>query len=316
MRLIITYILLFVGCILLLFKSLYENVPSTVSDILLRLYYIGGIVSGVFAFGAFFIAILTYLNQKKTGDLQRFETTLFNMLQLQQQITNELRYEDTEPDRNPNHKNNTNWRTIEKRGRDVFEHFWASKWFCFREIIDGKISLNEKSWYEGMMNVLTSRGSEAYNQLTEITTFDHYFRHLYRIIKFIDNNKVLDDKEKYDYTSIVRATLSRFELVWLYYNCLYGPGKSKFKPLIEKYALLKNLRDEFLTISKDVIEKDYFRKHQMIIDDYLNYLTIDKNDTSRYYIGAFYNSRNKESFLKAIEDFKNSPAAKLDKESQ
>ena len=79
---------------------------------------------------------------------------------------------------------------------------------------------------------------------------------------------------------------------------------------------MKNLRDEFLTISKDVIEKDYFRKHQMIIDDYLNYLTIDKNDTSRYYIGAFYNSRNKESFLKAIEDFKNSPAAKLDKESQ
>ncbi len=166
-----------------------------------------------------------------------------------------------------------------------------------------------------MMNVLMSRGSEAYNQLTEITTFDHYFRHLYRIIKFIDKNKALNDKEKYAYISIVRATLSRFELVWLYYNCLFGVGKPKFKPLIEKYALLKNLRDEFLTISKDVIEKDYFRKYQMIIDDYLNYLTIDKNDTSKYYIGAFYNSRDKESFFKVIEDFKSSPAAKLDKES-
>lgn len=73
-----------------------------------------------------------------------------------------------------------------------------------------------------MMNVLMSRGSEAYNQLTEITTFDHYFRHLYRIIKFIDKNKALNDKEKYAYISIVRATLSRFELVWLYYNCLFG----------------------------------------------------------------------------------------------
>ena len=92
-------------------------------------------------------------------------------------------------------------------------------------------------------------------------------------------------------------------------------GKSKFKPVIETYALLKNLRDEFLTISKDVIEKDYFRKYQMIIDDYQNYLTIDKNDTSKYYIGAFYNSRDKESLFKAIEDFKNSPAAKLDKNS-
>ena len=53
----------------------------------------------------------------------------------------------------------------------------------------------------------------------------------------------------------------------------------------------------------------------MIIDDYQNYLTIDKNDTSKYYIGAFYNSRDKESLFKAIEDFKNSPAAKLDKKS-
>lgn len=164
-----------------------------------------------------------------------------------------------------------------------------------------------------MVNVLTSRGSEAYNQLIEITIFDHYFRHLYRIIKFVDKNKALNDEEKYDYVSIVRATLSRFELVWLYYNSLYGPGKSKFKPLIEKHALFKNLRDEFLTISKDVIEKDYFRKYQMIIDDYQNYLTIEKNDTFKYYIGAFYNSRDKESFFKAIEDFKSSPTANLDK---
>ena len=51
----------------------------------------------------------------------------------------------------------------------------------------------------------------------------------------------------------------------------------------------------------------------MIIDDYQNYLTTDKNDKSKYYIGAVYNSSDKESFIKAIEDFKNSPAAKLDK---
>ena len=120
-------------------------------------------------------------------------------------------------------------------------------------------------------------------------------------------------KKYLEYKDNTERTLSRFELVWLYYNSLYGTGKSKFKPLIEKYALFKNLRDEFLTISKDVIEKDYFRKYQMIIDDYQNYLTTDKNDKSKYYIGAFYNSRDKESFLKAIEDFKNSPAAKLDK---
>lgn len=44
------------------------------------------------------------------------------------------------------------------------------------------------------MNVLMNRGSEAYNQLTEITISDHYFRHLYRIIKFVDKNKAFNDK--------------------------------------------------------------------------------------------------------------------------
>ena len=80
MKLIITYILLFVGCILLLFKFLYENAPSTESDMLLRLYYIGGVVSGIFAFGAFFVAILTYYNQKKIQDY-------LQQLQVHQQIT-------------------------------------------------------------------------------------------------------------------------------------------------------------------------------------------------------------------------------------
>ena len=50
------------------------------------------------------------------------------------------------------------------------------------------------------------------------------------------------------YTNFVRAQLSSSELGLLFYNCLGGYGNEKFKPLVEKYALLKNMpkRDDFL----------------------------------------------------------------------
>ena len=32
----------------------------------------------------------------------------------------------------------------------------------------------------------------------------------------------------------------------LFYNCLTANGKAKFKPLIEKYSIFNNLRDDLL----------------------------------------------------------------------
>ena len=45
---------------------------------------------------------------------------------------------------------------------------------------------------------------------------------------------------QYKYTSITRSQLSDYELLLLFYNGLSEMGE-KFKPLIEEYALLKNL---------------------------------------------------------------------------
>ena len=297
---------------ILLFAIVWVSVPTCHSDNLDRLYYIGGVISGIFAFGAFGVATITYRNQKKNGNLQRFETTLFNMLELQQQMTNELTYEGQDPSVNPMYGEPYEMRSVTKHGREIFEYFWLEKYFYDRRMPDGRISLDKGQWYEGMATVLTQKGSEGYNQFVEVSLFDHYFRHLYRMIKFIDTTDLLEnDDERYEYTSIVRATLSRFELVWLYYNCLFGIGNLKFKPLIEKYALFKNLRDDLLTVSKDVIDKDYFTKYKLVLDDYEAHLTASEPKTDKYYIGAFYNSRDKESFSRAMEEFRNSPAAQL-----
>jgi hypothetical protein len=71
----------------------------------------------------------------------------------------------------------------------------------------------------------------------------HYFRTYYHLIKFIDNSEI---KNKRQYASIARAQLSSYEQVILFYNCLHDNGNEKFKPLIEKYALLKNLDHSYI----------------------------------------------------------------------
>ena len=69
----------------------------------------------------------------------------------------------------------------------------------------------------------------------------HYFRTLYHIVRFIDDSEI---EEKILYTRILRASLSNSEIVLLALNCLHGEGQKKFKPLVEKYALLHNVSEE------------------------------------------------------------------------
>lgn len=295
------------------FVFIDSYIPTKETDRLTRLYYIGGIVSGIFAFAAFFVATLTYSHQKRTGDLQRFETTLFNMLGLQQQITNELKYNGREPIKCPEIGEKVDPQEVSKQGRELFEFLWQKKCFYDRFSTEGKIDLTNGRWYQGMCDVLISKGKEGYNQFVEVTVFDHYFRHLYRMVRFVDDADCLNEKEKYAYVSIIRATLSSFELVWLYYNSLYGVGQPKFKPLIEKYALLKNLREDFLTISKEVIDEDYFKKFKVVPSDYEAHLTCRKNVEDKFYLGAFYNERNKEEFSIGMAFYNDRVRSKFDK---
>lgn len=93
---------------------------------------------------------------------------------------------------------------------------------------------------------------------------DHYFRYLYRILKFIDETDLIDEQQKYRYASMFRAQLSEFELVLVYYNGLSSMGKKKLKPLLEKFSILKNIRQEDLATVKDREENDLI----LFIEDY------------------------------------------------
>jgi len=76
-----------------------------------------------------------------------------------------------------------------------------------------------------------------------------YFRTLYRIYKFVDRAN-LTEIEKREYANIARAQLSAIELCVLFYDGLTELAVN-FKPLIEKYGVLKHVNCLDLMMPED-----------------------------------------------------------------
>lgn len=120
------------------------------------------------------------------------------------------------------------------------------------------------------------------------------FGHLYTILKFIQQNDWLGEQEQYKYATFVRATLSRYEFVMLYYNGFLHP---MMKKLMETYCMLNNLCSELFPLS--------FENPRYLQGLGINYaceltanhfsgryfeffLSDEEGDSGKYYLGAFY----------------------------
>lgn len=111
---------------------------------------------------------------------------------------------------------------------------------------------------------------------------------------------------------MVRATLSRHELIWLYYNGISSVGKQKFKKLIERYSLLKNIREDLLSLSKenlDIITIKGFNQKWLWGNgysgtDYDFWVTDDETDKEKYYISAFYNKQDIEKGKSKVREWR------------
>jgi Putative phage abortive infection protein len=152
--------------------------------------------------------------QNATLAQQTFDNTFFQLLRLHNDIVSSIDLY------NPRNKHDT-------RGRDCFKVFYerlVQRWNekrtedQFSSELD-RIQRTYKHFYVGVEAEL-----------------GHYFRSLYNIVKFVDISSTSDKKI---YTNLVRAQLSSYELAMLFYNCLSELGYEKFRPLVQKYSLLK-----------------------------------------------------------------------------
>lgn len=209
--------------------------------------YVGGAVTAIWSLAGLIIIYVAFLGQKQqilqqqkemlynryeihltreemieqnnTLRRQRFENTFFQMLNLHHQIINTI--DIYHPNRN-------------RKSRDAFKLIYEQ----FSE------EMKNKRKDDFRITVDTYLKHYKRNQ----SDLGHYFRNLYHIIKLVKEN---DIEDKLRYTNLVRAQLSAYELLLLFYNCLSPNGKDKFKPLVEEFHLFKNMPPEELVYPLD-----------------------------------------------------------------
>ena len=167
--------------------------------------------------------------QHAVAEIQVFENTLFQLLRLHHDIVGAMR--------------EIAYNGTEMKGRDAFESLFGAVREKFFERAPNALSAAED------LATIRLVYKTAYD--TRQRTFGHYFRNLYQIVKFVHLARVAD---KSRYMAFVRAQLSTTELACLFYNCLSSEGHEKFKPLVEQYALFKNL-------PVNVLMRDYHAQH-------------------------------------------------------
>lgn len=237
--------------------------------------------------------------QNETMKIERFENTFFKMLEVQQSIVNDLYAADSHKEwvKQDNSSGRSAAEVLTKyeyRGRNLFYYVFK---LCKHELANHTFP-NNTSFF-GLSEVIKLRGKDYFDDFMTTTMFDHYFRHLYTILKFISLNEWLGMEKQYQYSTFVRATLSRYELVMLYYNGFFHP---KMKKMMERYCLLNNIRTELLPMSLEynnylggigLTDKDLYDAG-FSVGDFEFYLTDDENDNTRYHLSAFYTKKEME----------------------
>ncbi|WP_424000187.1 putative phage abortive infection protein [Maribacter sp. IgM3_T14_3] len=184
-----------------------------------------------------------FIEQSKTLKKQQFESTFFSMLKM---------YTDNIRILNSRYSN----------GEDYFIEFVKN--------LSAKVNITSIPLDNHKESV------EAYNELFFDCKDDisHYFRIVYRLVKFIDNSPMAED-DKTLYSKILRSQFSEKELLVLYYNS-YTVFGTKFYPLILKYNLLKHLPNdskiEFKKLICNKVKMDFNRV--LLVQEISNYIKL------------------------------------------
>lgn len=192
-----------------------------------------GVLTALFSALAFGGLMITIGQQQEDLDITRneireqsFENTLFKMLEIHNILIDGIDLR----------SNGSQTAT----GRDCFLAFYKNRL---------------TSEYENYIKSIGSRKTKPSDKEIIKTVYEkfwrsnqadlgHYFRYLYNIFKYIDQSNISEDR-KIKYSAIVRAQISDYEALIIFYSCLSSNGE-KFKSLAERFALFDNLPSNLL----------------------------------------------------------------------
>ena len=222
--------------------------------------FFGGVLNPILTFLTFMGLLITIIlqqtelkqsrkefqGQKEALENQEFDNKFFQMVNLLTQIKNNLEFGIN-------------------RGQKVF-NLLKNEIIkdCASDIIIDKLNrtpMDSIDKFQNQFKVFNNRYDE---------NFKYYFLNLYQILNYIDKNS----SSKYtlkEYSNIIRAQLSKNELILLFYNGIgmLNIGGDNYKKIIEKYALFEHLTYADLTNYVTVNGKNYSPNinliHQLLI---------------------------------------------------
>lgn len=196
-------------------------------------------------------------NDSKSNNLmmirQQVEGNFFQMLNLLQSLINDMDIQGVGKD----------GVAFERNGRDVFIYLYKkfkSNRITARRFYIEPLELNQMD-YEKLKKFMGNCFDEFYKDRQQ--DLAHYFRVLYNTYKFIDSANI-NKEDKKILANILRAQLSNYELLMLFYNC-FGKHGAKFKDIAIKYEIFDNLPIEKLIIDehKFLIDKKAFGEQSL-----------------------------------------------------
>jgi hypothetical protein len=240
--------------------------------------FFAGSTVPLLTFAGFFLLVITTLMQKqelnltrkefresqkiineqsKTMKLERFENTFFQWMSLHNEIVKGLTLKNPEIP--------ATWGVEYKSGNFIGrEALPLYKEVLFSSLIHhnayGQFRNDISGLHQLLLYIRNEYSSFFNNHRQEL---GHYFRNLFRFIKFIEeyNDEVISTKEKGDYVDILRAQLSQDEQFLLLYNCLSQFGEPFYK-YIKKYDLLDGILEKELVHDPLLIE--LYNKYEVV----------------------------------------------------
>ncbi len=127
---------------------------------------------------------------------------------------------------------------IELENNSWFKSSYVFKKYVKKELIELVFTSieNYNSNQDNSLCLLYSPGNGFINVISR------YFRQLYQIIKFIDEQKYISEEEKYQYIKILRSSLTNREEEFIFNNSIspYGTAWIERK-YFTKYKIIKNI---------------------------------------------------------------------------
>ncbi len=164
--------------------------------------------------------------QNEALKVQRFENTFFKMLEFLEACRNDVYHQGFQ-------KSGAEGRDAIKSLYEFFINSYLCNWPVNRDHEQVRVfkeSCREKKGISTMYSDFYTKSGDELGQ---------YYRTLYNVLKLVDRATFIEEKTVY--TNLVRAQLSRYELLLLFYNCLSEFGEDKMAKLVKKFNILKHI---------------------------------------------------------------------------